>query len=126
MGVIFHWFKEYEIEKHEHPISWVNSYYSSSINFRGDCDSTSHSYSNRTKLENLFEEVNIIIPNIPDEIFDDESEKNIQSLLVDPSLMSKKCQELLDSDLDLKDMEDRITWIKDLSDKGYYVAYDML
>lgn len=126
MGVIFHWFKEYEIEKHEHPMSWVNSSYNSSISFIGDCDSTSHSYGNRTKLENLFEEVNITIPNIPDEIFDDEPEKYIQSLLVDPVLMSQKCQELLNSNLDLKDMRDRITWIKELSDKGYYVAYDML
>lgn len=126
MGVIFHWFKEYEIEKHEHPMSWVNSYYDSSVNFVGDCGSASHSYGNRTKLENIFKEVGIMIPNIPDEMFDEEPEKYIQSLLIDPSLISQKCQELLDSDLDLRGMEKRITWIKELSDKGYYVAYDIL
>ena len=39
--------------------------------------------------------------------------------------MSLKCQELLDSNLDLNDIEDRIQRIKDLSDSGYYIAYDM-
>lgn len=126
MGVIFHWFKGFEIEKHEHTMGWVDSYYSSRINFVGDCDSTSHSYGNRTKLENLFEKVGITMPNIPDEIFEEEPEKYIQSLLIDPPIMSQKCQELLDSDLDLMDMRDRIVRIKELSDKGYYIAYDML
>lgn len=128
MGVIFHWFKKYEIEQYENPMSWIDSCYNSSINFVGDCGSISHAYGNRTKLVNLFEKVGIVMPNIPDEMFGDkpENEKYIQSLLIKPSVMSQKCQELLDSDLDLKDMEDRIKWIKELSDKGYYVAYDML
>ena len=127
MGVIFHWFKEYEIEieKIELPMLWGNSHYSSSVKFIGDCGSSSHSYGNRTKLENLFEKVGIMIPNIPDEIFDDEPEKYIQNLLIEPALISKKCQELLNSNFDLKKLEDRIIWIKELSDKGYYVAYDM-
>lgn len=126
MGVIFHWFKDYKIETHEIPMTWNVSNYNSSVEFVGDCDSTSHSYGNRTKLQNLFKKVDITIPNIPDEISCEEPEKYIQNLLVEPSVMSKKCKELLDSDLNLNNMEDRIVWIKELSDQGYYVAYDML
>lgn len=126
MGVIFHWFKEFKIETHEIPISWGISNFDSFVKFVGDCDSTSHSYGNRTKLQNVFKEVEIMIPNIPNEITCEEPEKYVQNLLIKPSIMSQKCKELLNSELDLKDMEDRIIWIKELSDKGYYVAYDML
>lgn len=126
MGVIFHWFKEFKIETHEIPVSWGISNFDSSVEFVGDCDSTSYSYGNRTKLQNIFKEVDIMIPNIPDKISCEEPERYVQNLLIEPSMMSQKCQELLDSELDLKDMEDRIIWIKGLSDQGYYVAYDML
>lgn len=124
MGVIFHWFKNYKIEEYEHPVSWGISDYDYSVEYIDD-DATSHSYGNRTKLENLFKEVGITIPNISNEIHCEEPEKYIQSLLIEPSVMSLKCQELLDSNLDLNDMEDKIQWIKELSDSGYYVAYDM-
>lgn len=76
-------------------------------------------------MENFFKEVGITIPNISNEIHCEEPEKYIQSLLIEPSIMSLKCQELLDSNLDLNDIEDRIQRIKDLSDSGYYIAYDM-
>lgn len=125
MGVIFRWFKNFEVEKIEHPM-WAGSYYDCSFKCVGDWDCTSHSYGNRSILQDLFEQIGGKIPTLPDSISDDEPEKYIQSLLIEPSEMSKKCQELLDSDLYLEDMEDRIGWIKELSDKGYYVAYDML
>lgn len=116
MGVIFHWFKEYSIKE---------DYYCASIEYAGDCGSTTHSYGNRSKLYNLFEKVNCRIPIISNKIFDDDPEKYVQNLLVNPVEMSKKCQELLDSDLYLNVIEDnRIRWIKELSDEGYYVAYD--
>jgi len=40
--------------------------------------------------------------------------------------MSAMCSKLLEHKdiFDLEDMEDRIQWIKELSDKGYYVSYD--
>ena len=125
MGVIFRWFKNFEIEKIEYPM-WACSYYDCSFMCVGDWDCTSHSYGNRSILQDLFEQIGGKIPTLPDSISDDEPEKYIQSLLIEPSEMSKKCQELFDSDLYLEDMEDRIGWIKELSDKGYYVAYDML
>lgn len=126
MGVTFNWFKGYEIIKTENPISWYTTELICSVNYI-EHDSTSHSYGNRSKLQDLFEKVNCRIPTIPDEIFNDEDvEEYIESLLVSPSEMSKKCEELLNSEFDLQDMEDRITRIKELSDKGYYVTYDML
>lgn len=124
MGIFFYWFKKFKVEKYSHPISAVDSYWYSSINYIGEWDYTSHSYGNRTKLQNIFEEVGIQIPSIPSVIYNDEPEKYIKSILVDPLVMSKKCQELLDSDLYLEDLEERIIHIKDLSDNSYYVAYD--
>ena len=126
MGVIFHWFKEYKIRKDELLISFGIPVYDYYIEYIGDCGSTSHSYGNRSKLQDLFEKVHCMIPVIPNEICDEEPDKYIKEILVEPVKISQKCQELLDSDFYLEDMEERIRWIKDLSDKGYYVAYDML
>lgn len=39
--------------------------------------------------------------------------------------MSNICKNILDNtECDEVDMRDRIQWFKELSDKGYYLAYD--
>ncbi len=125
MGVGFNWFKDYKIIKIENPISWFESSYIYSIEYLNG-DSTSHGYGNRTKLQNLFELVGKSIPTINDEIFCDDVEDYIKNRLIQPAEMSRICDELLNSEFNLLDMEDRIKWIKELSDEGYYVTYDML
>lgn len=124
MGVIFRWFKDFEIEKTEVSLTWGLSYYDCSFKCKGDWDCTSHSYGNRSKLQRIFEKIESMIPTIPGTISDENPEEYIRNLLIEPSKMSKKCQELLDGVLYLEEMDERIARIKELSDKGYYVAYD--
>lgn len=125
MGVIFRWFKEFEIQKTEYAM-WTYSYYQCYFKCIGNWGCTTHSYGSRSKLQDLFEIVGCRIPTIPEIIPDEELEKYVHKILVNPSEMSKKCQELLCSNLDLHDLKERIKKIKELSDKGYYIAYDML
>lgn len=125
MGVVFNWFKDYKIIKNiisygfceeiEYNIEYLNG------------DSTSHSYGNRTKLQNIFNKyLNVEIPTIHDYGYTENYYEKLE--LIYPSKMSKLCTTLLNNKdkCDLEDMEDRIIWIKELSDKGYYVSYDML
>lgn len=121
MGVGFNWFKNYEVipitismgigEYTEYNLKYING------------GSTSHSYGNRTKLQNIFKKyLDTRIPIIPDYCQEDG---NVD--LIEPHLMSKLCDELIKnkSVYNLEDMEDRIKWIKELSDNGYYVSYDV-
>lgn len=128
MGVNFLWFKDYKIEESEYHVHYFGIGYPdpacSLITFI-NYDDTSHSYGNVSKLQEIFKKINCEIPTIQYTIDYDThtAEKYIQSKLINPSELSKKCQELLDSDIDLDDMRDRIEWIKELSDDGYYVSY---
>lgn len=126
MSVLFYWFKEYNIGKCENPTLWIGSHYIAYINFIGEWGSTSFSTGNKRKINDLLNKVDCEIPSIPDEIFDDKPEKYVQNLLVNPSVMSNKCKELLNSKLNLCGMDNRMTWIKNLSDNGHYVAYEKL
>ena len=125
MGVGFNWFKNYKVNKFEDPRSWFKESYIYSIEYL-DGDSTSHSYGNRTKLQSLFELIGESIPTINDEIFYDNIKDYIKDTLIQPLEMSRICDKLLNSEFDLLDMEDRIKWIQQLSNEGYYVSYDML
>lgn len=121
MGVGFNWFKDYEVIPNiinmgigiytEYNLKYING------------GSTSHSYGNRTKLQNIFRKyLNTEIPNIPDYCQEDE---NVN--LIDPCLMFELCDKLLKNKdvYNLKGMEDRIQSIKKLSEEGYYVSYDV-
>jgi len=116
MGVGFNWFKSYLISEEtiDYGLSNVIGYHIKYL----DGGKTSHSYGNRTKLQNVFNmHCDAEIPNISTEV-------DVDLELIEPSKMSQMCKELLESDHDLLDMRDRIEWIKDLSDEGYYVSYD--
>jgi hypothetical protein len=121
MGVGFNWFKDYRINTTEMSIGFGTDV-EYSIDYL-DGDSTSHSYGNRTKLQNIFNRyLNIEIPTISG-YWSTEPDLN----LIKPSTMSDYCNKLLSNkDYELEDMADRIQWIKDLSDSGYYVSYDVL
>lgn len=43
MGVAFNWFKEYNIEKYENPMPWIQSCYIAYISFTGEWGNTSFS-----------------------------------------------------------------------------------
>ena len=121
MGVGFNWFKKYEVvpEVIDMGIGKYTVYNLEHL----DGDSTSHSYGNRTKLQNIFRKyLNIEIPTIPDYCQEDA---NVD--LIEPTEMSKLCAKLLENknEYNLENIEDRIQWIKKLSDEGYYVSYDV-
>lgn len=117
LGVGFNWFTDYEVIEEEldcgfykipiQDIKFVNHF------------STSHSYGNRAKLQTIF--YKYLGMKIPTIMYDYELE------LINPSTMSKLCDKLLQNEdiYDLEDMRDRIEWIKQISDEGFYVCYDL-
>jgi hypothetical protein len=122
MGVGFNWFKNYKIIEENFNVGFgENTEYR--IKYL-DGDYTSHAYGNRTKLQNIFHKyLNIEIPTISGCW---SSKPNLN--LIEPSILSEYCTKLINDydNYDLEDMTDRIQWIKDLSDEGYYVSYDVL
>lgn len=122
MGIGFNWFKNYKIIEDEIIIG-----FGSDIEYRVeylDGDSTSHGYGNRSKLQDIFEKyLNIKIPTINKWGLYNRPILN----LIEPSVMSKYCAKLLENKevYNLEDMKDRIQWIKEISDEGYYISYDV-
>jgi hypothetical protein len=117
MGVGFNWFKSYKIIENEIDYG-MGKYKEYNIEYL-DGDSTSHAYGNRTKLQNIFDKyLNIVIPTIPYYGYSED--------LIEPPVMSELCAKLLNNKdvYNLEGMEERIQWIKKLSDEGYYVSYD--
>lgn len=121
MGVGFNWFKDYKIIEEKITLGF-GGYIEYRIKYL-DRDCTSHGYGNRSKLQSIFRKyLNIEIPTI-----DDYYSTRVDLDLIKPSLMSSYCDELLDGkEYDLENMRDRIEYIKELSDDGYYISYDIL
>lgn len=121
MSVGFNWFKSYKVIEDEIDYG-LGKDIQYSIEYI-DSDFTTHGYGNRTKLQNIFKRyLNIEIPTIRDYGLSYKPTLD----LIEPSIMSEYCNNLLsNNDYNLEDMEDRIEWIKYLSDKGYYVSYDV-
>ena len=111
MKVRFIWFRTFEMQN-------------GSVNYTGDWDYIRHSRSIKEILERVFEQVDVTLPTIPRDIEEEDAEKYVRRLLIEPTMMSRKCQELLDSDLDLEGMKQNIAWFKELSDQGYYLVYE--
>lgn len=89
-----------------------------------DLDETSHSYYNVSLVCNLFENTtDISFTRLPNEDWIDS--KNYKLDLINPSDMSKYCEIILNgTEVDDIDMRSRFEWFKNLSDDGYYIAYD--
>lgn len=111
MKVRFIWFKTFEMQN-------------GSVNYTGDWDYIRHSRSIKEILERVFEQVGITLPTIPRDSKEEDVKMYVLSLLIEPAKMSRKCQELLDDDLDLEGMEQNIAWLRELSNQGYYIAYE--
>lgn len=118
MGVLFHWFKNIEVTIM--PCGRTFSIVSIIYNNGGD---VSHTYSNRTRLKNLFyDECKIHIPTIDDEMVHDKAH---DFELIDPKTIVKCCDKILNNEVYKNhDLRERVEWIKQLSLQGYYIAYD--
>lgn len=117
MGALFHWFKNIEVRAE------IYGMYELADVVYIDGDSTSHSYGNRSKLQNLFrEKCDIEIPTIHEELINSE---NCKSDLIEPSDMMEYCNKILSAkECDIIWLRDRVEWIKSLSSQGYYIAYE--
>ncbi len=117
MGVLMHWFKDIQVQTEEYPTcNLVNIIYV-------DGESTSHSYGNRVKLQNLF--LDVCGTRIP--TFDESTigDGNHDIELIDPDVMVKYCDEILaGKECDVCDLRNRVEWIRGLSAQGYYISYE--
>lgn len=123
MGIGFNWFKNYKIIEDEYDDIFGKTIKYSIEYLEGG--STSHSYGNRTKLQNILQKyLNIRIPVINNY----ELTTRFESLdFIEPYKMSQLCTKLIENknEYNLEGMGDRIQYIKKLSDDNYYVSYDM-
>ena len=123
MGIIFHWFKGFEIKESQdyHNIT----YFISLMNHH----TTEHSAGNVIKIQKLFEGITSkeipIINRYENFDYKKDAEKYIDSLLIEKEEMMEMCDEVL-AHLKGRDsnLEDRVLYIRKLSDLGYYIAYD--
>lgn len=117
MGIRFDWFKKYTIEHHDSGCwyDWYDLHY-----FGGG--STSHSAGNVIKVQTLFEQYGgRTIPTVNEECI---NSIDYDLGLIKPSEMIIMCDKVLSSSrCDKANMRDRIKWFKELSEKGYYIAY---
>lgn len=118
MGVMFHWFKDIKVKTEYETYIYA---YKEVVYINGGC--TSHSYGNRSKLQDLFmKKCGIFIPTINE--YDIES-NDWHFDLVEPIKMAEYCKIILsDKECDIYGFRDRLNWIKSLSIQGYYVAYE--
>lgn len=125
MGLDFRWFKDYKIlNSGETYQAFGHCYYDEySIEYI-DCSFVSHSYYNVALVKELFEKViGIQFPRLPNEEWIDSKDYKLK--LIKPIDMSKYCEKILNNtEVDNINMRSRFEWFKDLSDKGYYIAYD--
>lgn len=125
MGLTFNWFKDYKISNlgETYGAFGFCCYDNYSIDLM-ECGSTSHSYGNVVVVTDLFERViGKSFPKLPNEVWIDS--KDYDLTLIKPEKMLKYCEKILEgTDVDEIDMRERFKWFKELSDEGYYIAYD--
>ena len=123
MEIILYWFKRYKIIESQdyHHITYFKLLI--------DHCATEHSAGNVIALQKLFENVTgKEIPTI--DIYTNfyyriDAENYMGSLLIEPEKMMEMCNKVL-AHLKGKDndLEDKVLYIRKLSDLGYYIAYD--
>lgn len=118
MSTGFNWFKAYKI-KINHKCKFFNDV---TLDYIGGGD-TSHSAGNIGKMQDIFGKYGgKRIPTICAEFIQSEDE---ELELINPGEMSKICEKILENkEVDEIGMRERVKWIKDLSDEGYYFSYD--
>lgn len=121
MGLGFNWFKSHQIIMQDRGRFTPETYCSEIILTGGD--STSHGYGTSGDLRDLFKEVtNLEFPVIS--TYNIHSE-NDDIGLIEPFDMVRYCEMLLATkEVDELELRDRVEWFKELSEQGYYIAYD--
>lgn len=117
MGVMFHWFKDIKVK-----IKQYESYIHTEVVYiDGNC--ASHSYRNRSKLQDVFmKKCGIFIPTIDEDIIKSD---DYEFGLIEPIEMTKYCEAILsDKEYNVSWIKDRLNRIKSLSMQGYYIAYE--
>lgn len=117
MSTGFNWFKNYSIKIEE------NKFYRDvNLEYIGGGD-TSHSAGNIGIVQRLIRQYSgKTIPSICADFIKSENEK---LKLIEPEEMSAICKKILNGiECDKVGMRERIEWFKQLSDEGYYLAYD--
>lgn len=117
MGITFHWFKGYTVNK-------TNCEYDDLI-FSKDSDNTGHGNKASLDIYLMFKDIGHEFPTFDTIYF---KEKYLSSL-IPPIKMAKLCDELLQKEDIIKkydiDLKERIEWFKELSEEGYYLLYDV-
>lgn len=118
MSIILYWFKGYKINKYAES---NKDYFDLELI---DRRSTSYSAGNVLKIDVLFEKYcGQTIPFVDPEYINDETD---DLRLIDPMIMSEMCTKVLGTkEIDEIDMRDRVSFFKELSDEGYYLAYEL-
>ena len=112
MSIQFRWFKQYKIEEHKE--GYLTFYDVSYL----DGSFALHSARSVILVQEFFEKCNgVRIPVIYNGI--------VRSDLIEPEVMSVMCQRALDSmDDGVGGIKKRVERFKELSDEGYYIAYE--
>lgn len=112
-----HWFKDIKVQIESCPFCEL-----ADVVYIGG-GSVSHSYHNRSRLQDLFwDKCGIYIPTIYEAFIDSEDYKFD---LIEPSDMVKHCNKILSAkECDAYKFRDRVEWLKALSLQGYYIAYE--
>ena len=120
MSTGFNWFKQYKPRK--------KFYSPKDIEYAPeflDGGSSSFSGGNIGIIDDLLEEYDIYIPRIRDDYDDIESLEKALNNLIEPSTLSSIFDKILkDNKVDKTGMRERIQWMKELSDEGYFLCYD--
>lgn len=117
MSIGFNWFKAYEITP---PGSrWLDY----ELHYIGG-GSTSHSAGNVIKVQNLLEKYGKVeIPRVSRHWIDS---MDYDLGLIDPDVMYDACEMVLyTAEVDEVGMRERFEWLRQLSDDGYYLTYDI-
>lgn len=123
MGLGFKWFKDYKILRESYLVFGSYYYDEFSIDLI-DSYETSHSYYNVGLVCDLFKNTTgVSFPKLPNKEWIDS--KGYKLNLIKPSDMSTYCEMILNgTEVNDIDMRSRFEWFKNLSDDGYYIAYD--
>lgn len=127
MGIGFNWFKNYKIVEHETISPWgggENKEYT--LEFI-DSNSTDFGYGNASRLNMILKQYgDIEIPHIDDIGYYYKEDIEELANLINPKAVSKVCAKFLNdiNEEDEEDLRDRIEWIKEISDEGYFISYD--
>ena len=118
MGRQLFWFTGYEIKSNDEPFGV------SELTLKNE-HSTSHSYRNSKLITSYFNnKFSYTFPTIPDRLQLGSDDFNLDEL-IHPRIMKRLCETVLqDDNVQNPLLKDRFNRFKELSEQGYYIAYE--